>query len=117
MKQYDGYEVTRTVQTTDSNVFSAVKRNVETVNGISFNHMFYFQEVTDPEKANCLVNNVPAIKFEPDFTDNHFYSFVEDGIIHSLDMKTFFFEKKGLGYVNRELISPEEFVGKVMEME
>lgn len=115
MKKYDGYEVV--VHTTDSNVFSAVKRNVETVNGITFSHMFYFQGVSNPKKANCTVNEVLAREFEPDFTDNHYYAFVEDGIIHSLDMKTFFFEKKGLGYVNRELISPEEFVGKVMEME
>lgn len=117
MKKYEEYEVTRTTRTTDSQVFLAAKRDVEVVNGISFSHMFYFQKVSNSKKANCTVNGVLGVEFEPNFTDNHYYAFVEDGIIHSLDMKTFFFEQKGLGYVNRKIISPDELADKVMEKE
>lgn len=109
MKNYEDYEITTTVQTVDSNVYMATKRNAETYNGLSFNHMFYFQK-TNAEKANCIVNGMPAIEFKPNFNDNHYYAFVKGGIVRSLDMTSFYFEKEGLGYVNRISIPADELL-------
>lgn len=110
MNIYENYEISRTTQTTDSKVYLAVKRNVASINGISFNHMFYFQKKFESKKANCTVNGMMAAEFDPGFNSNHYYAFVEEGIVHSLDLKTFYFEKSGLGYVNREVISPDSLL-------
>lgn len=111
MKKYINYEITETVQTFYSKVYSAYKKNAMLINGISFNHKFFFQK-TNFANANCIVNGIPSKEFEPDFDNNFYYAFVEGGIIYSIDMDTFFFEKKGFGYFNREEISYSDLLLK-----
>lgn len=72
--------------------------------------MFYFQKKFESKKANCTVNGMMAAESDPDFGKNRYYAFVEEGIVYSLDLKTFYFEMSGLGYVNRKMISPDELL-------
>jgi hypothetical protein len=84
MKTYNDYQISKTFQTVSSGVYAAFKINAVTINGISFNHHFYFQY---RDESPYTVNGKPCKPF-----DEWFIALVNGGSIQTTDLKQFTFK-------------------------
>ncbi|KAA6348492.1 hypothetical protein EZS27_004092 [termite gut metagenome] len=94
METYEGYQISRTVQTDSSNVYRATNLAAKAINSIGFSHYFLFQYCeNNPDSANCTVNGKPAKSFE-EGVDNYYQATLPKGIVISYDFKKFELHKK-----------------------